>query len=168
MVVHLRTGDFPWIPYSGDVFFRNLKTQLEEHILEGYDIHYYFIAESPGGRIPYNMGYLADLFNETTTKVTYLSELDVKSSLFQMIHADMLVLTGSGFPYLAATVSDKPVVVHGPNKAGDYEWFKKDEWVYTDGDGMIFKPQDLLEVRERVVAKHDRYKGKVLPFDRGG
>jgi len=168
IVVHLRTGDLQWLPRDHD-FLRNIKLQMET-LLKGYHYHYYFIAENPSATEdnPYPPGsaYLADIFNDTTTPVTFLNNLDGKSSLFHMVNADMLVMTGSGFGYVAASLSWKPVVIHGPHKNGDYDVFKDDDWAFADGKGIIYHPPTKWELRSKIVSKHARYKGRTAPFRR--
>lgn len=54
--------------------------------------------------------------------MTYLNTLGVDASLLHMMNADMLVTTGSSFPYLALTVSPKPVVLFGKTKVRCFVW----------------------------------------------
>lgn len=101
----LRVGD---IVLHGDsvMYFEKLKQQLDL-VLTDFPVHYYFIAERPGlvGQpFPFLNGIFA---TPEASRVTYLNDLDVKTSLFHMMNADMLITTGSSFPLIASTISAK-------------------------------------------------------------
>lgn len=160
VVIHIRTGDIR-LP-SDPSFLRHVKAQLDALLLD-QPVHYYFIAEDPGagdGRPPLGFEYLAEAFQGE--RVGFLNSLDVRSSLWQMMNADLLVLTGSGFPYIAAVSSWKPVVLHGPNKEGDHELFRHRDWVQLDAQGMVCEPRTLSEVRAKILVKKHLYHGRTL------
>lgn len=98
---------------EGFDFFKNLKQQLDM-VLASYHVHYYFLAENPGGgdMPPKPFYFLSTYFQNRRSaaqqqSVHFLNDLDVRSSIYHMMNADMLVCTGSSFPYLAATASPK-------------------------------------------------------------
>jgi len=168
IVVHLRAGDLV-LPYDAD-FLKNMKLQLE-HLLKGFDYHYYFIAESPksdaANAYPEGFDYLKDVFPLNDSRTTFFNHLDVFSSLYHMMNADMLVMTGSGFPYIAAAASWKPVVIHGPNKVhAGRDWhdaYKITDWAFANLKGIIYHPKPLSLLRAKIVSKYHRYKGTKVP-----
>lgn len=104
----LRTGDIN-LHNSDSAFFARLKAQLDA-ILERYHVHYTLLAEAPEKEDGPAFDFLADIFREdvgSKTKVSFANTLDVPTSLLHMMNADMLITTGSSFPYIAATLSPK-------------------------------------------------------------
>jgi hypothetical protein len=162
VVIHIRVGDlcYPASP----AFLQNVKSSLDI-LLQDEHVHYYFIAEDPkaGDRqAPKGFEYILKTFNGT--QFTFLNNLDVRSSLYHMMNADMLIMTGSGFPYIAAVTSWKPVVLHGPNKVGEYEMFQHRDWIRVDKKGVIYEPRSLSEVYRKITVKKHLFHGKTVPY----
>lgn len=88
-------------------YFVRIKAQLDV-VLSRYSVHYFFFAEAPGkGKEPV-FEFLKDIFAENDRiQVSHMNTVDVETTLFHMMNADMLVTTGSSFPYIAATLSPK-------------------------------------------------------------
>jgi len=166
IAVHIRTGDtnLPKDP----AFLKNIKLQLDT-LLKGYRCHYYIIAENPKAtkENPYPPGaeYLRDIFNDDTP-VTFLNDLDPKSTLFHLMNGDMMILSGSGMAEVAATLAWKPVIIHAPNKSGEQGVFKDEEWVWADSAGKIYHPTTSWEIRSKIAIKYYLYRGKTAPFRR--
>jgi hypothetical protein len=161
-VIHIRVGDISH-PAS-PVFLQNVKSSLDI-LLQDERVHYYFIAEDPKAgdhQPPKGFEYILKTFNGT--QFTFMNSLDVRSSLYHMMNADMLVMTGSGFPYIAAVTSWKPVVLHGANKVGEYEMYKHRDWIRLDKKGVIYEPRSLSEVYRKITVKKHLFHGKTVPY----
>ena len=103
----LRVGDIN-LHSSDSGHFEHLQNELHD-VLSEWHVHYYFISEAPqkGDNEPV-FTFLPDVFKEDeTVKVSFLDHMDVPTSLFHMMNADMLVSTGSSFPHIAAMISPK-------------------------------------------------------------
>lgn len=89
-------------------YFQSIKQQLD-FILRTYFVHFYFVAEAPQKRTNEPaFPFLPRIFLEDeSTRVTYINSMDVPTTLIHMMNADMLITTGSSFPYIAASVSPK-------------------------------------------------------------
>jgi hypothetical protein len=108
VAIHIRTGDIT-LHQEHQPLFRRMKEQVDV-ILRDHFIHYVFIAEAPEKGDQPAFGFLTDIFLEDVrTQVSYMNKMDVPTALIYMMNADMLVTTGSSFPYIAATISPKVV-----------------------------------------------------------
>jgi hypothetical protein len=161
VVIHIRTGD---IKYPADpAFLRQVKAELDV-LLQDQPVYYYFIAEDPEAgddRPPRGFEYLSKVFKGA--RVKFLNKLDVRASLYHMMNADLLVMTGSGFPYIAAVTSWKPVVLHGPNKEGEHELFQHKDWIRLDAKGVMYEPPALSEVYAKIMVKKHLFHGRTVP-----
>lgn len=96
--------------------------------------------------------------------MTFLNTLSVDASLLHMMNADMLVTTGSSFPYLALTVSPKPVVLFGkPKEHNFYPAYLRDELVLVEDDGRIVG-QTLAEVTALAAVRYEEVHGRRFPY----
>ena len=130
-------------------------------------VHYYFFAELPGrGKAP-SIDFLPDIFekgDKSKIRVSYINEMDVKSSLFHLMNADMLVTTGSSFPYIAATLSSIPVVVFGkPKEDGFYPGLLREEFALLEDDGTIVTPS-TSELQALTLMKYYELHDKQVPY----
>lgn len=83
-----------------------------------------------------------------------------------MMNADMLVTTGSSFPYIAATVSPKPVVLFGrPKEEKFFPGYLRDDFVLVDDDGSIISPT-LGEASALVAIRYEEVHGRPFPYRR--
>jgi hypothetical protein len=120
VAIHIRTGDIQL--HKGDIqFFTNMIQSTINEYLSHMPVHIYYIGQFG----------LIDNTNTMTESPTadwsFLNTLHVNTSFYNpdeqtalhhFIHADMTIITGSAFPYLAMAVSDKPVYVTAIPKEG--------------------------------------------------
>jgi hypothetical protein len=129
---------------------------LPQGLIHDYPIHWYFIADSqqhvPDGKPPPAFEYLSTAFNGS--RVTYLTDLDPFGGIHHMMHADMLVMTGSGFPYAAAVLGWRPMVIHGENKCPGKPFLYPD-WVQVDQTGKLISPS-VEEVKAGIIMRKQR------------
>jgi hypothetical protein len=121
VAVHIRTGDIQL--HKGDTqFFINMIQSTVHAHLSHMPVHIYYIGQ---------FGGISDNTNVSTESPTadwsFLNELHVNTSFYNpdeqtalhhLIHADMTIITGSSFPYIAMAVSNKPVYIASVPKAG--------------------------------------------------
>jgi hypothetical protein len=107
VAIHIRTGDIR-LHGGAPAYFQRLREQLDNY-LAGFEVHYVIIAEAPDKGDSPAFDFIGDIFvNEPPrVRVSHLNQMTVLESLFHMMNADMLVTTGSSFPYIAVTVSPK-------------------------------------------------------------
>jgi hypothetical protein len=149
---------------ASPAFLQNVKSSLDI-LLQDEHMHSYFIAEDPKAgdkQPPKGFEYFSKTFKGT--QVTFMNRLDVRSSLYHMMNADMLVMTGSGFPYIAAVTSWKPVVLRGLNKKGEHELYQHRDWIRLDREGVICEPRSLSEVYRKITMKKHLFHGKTVPY----
>jgi hypothetical protein len=157
VAIHLRVGDI--VLHGEDhIFFTNLRNNIDRVLRHFLHVHYYFFAEDPkqaNGNPPSYFTFLDSIFTENEhTTVSYINDMDIRSTLFHFMNADMLVITGSSFPYVAITLSTKPVVLFGKPKEHN-GWDKgliasRDDLVMIDDNGQFVAPTTLSEVQALV------------------
>lgn len=114
--------------------------------------HVYFLSDGGRGKEgdlpPAGYDFLPSLFSGDGLRVSFvLRRMDARSALFHMMNADMLVMTGSSFPYVAALFSYKPVVLMAVPKEGrHYGIYRQHDTVLLDQAGSITSPT-MSEVR---------------------
>ena len=115
-------------------------------------------------------------------RVSYHGRMDVRSTLYHFMDADMLVATGSSFPYMAALLSPKPVILMAPPKeairggprgegsVGGY-WFGGYGMGGRDGgialltdQGKVVSPETDTEWRAMVEMKYLDAAGRRVPY----
>jgi hypothetical protein len=111
--------------------------------------------------------------------------MDIKSTLYHLMDADMLVSTGSSFPYMAALLSPKPVVLFGTPKearigggrpqtngwVGGY-WFggyavgggNDAAFALLTDQGKVVSPETDTEWRAMVEMKYLDAAGRRVPY----
>jgi hypothetical protein len=107
VTVHIRTGDIH-LHDDASAYFQRLREQLDFY-LGGFKVHYVIIAEAPDKGDSPAFDFIGDIFvnKPPRVKVSHLNQMTALESLFHMMNADMLVTTGSSFPYIAVAVSPK-------------------------------------------------------------
>ena len=128
----LRTGDITLLAKkSGGLdFFARLKAQLDHILSSHFPAHYYFFAEAPDGYAsprwdgnvfgepPAAFSFFKELYRNTKAsnsdkdgqhpyRVSFLNNIDVKTTVYHQMNADMVVTTGSSFPLVALTAYPK-------------------------------------------------------------
>lgn len=166
VAVHIRRGD---ITLNGSqAYFARLKAQVDAVLADFPAVHYYFISEASDlgeGQPPFP--FLGSIFPPNDRiKATYLNHLDPQASLLHMMNADMLVTTGSSFPYIAATISPKPVVLFGqPKEKGFFAGSLRDDFVLVDDAGSILSPS-IAEATALVAIRYEEVHGRPFPYRR--
>lgn len=108
--------------------------------------------------------------------------MDVRSTLYHFMDADMLVLTGSSFPYMAALLTPKPVILLGQPKEASRGGPKGEDTVggawfggygiggrsggialLTD-QGKVVSPETDTEWRAMVEMKYLDAAGRRVPY----
>ena len=167
VIVHIRRGDINL--NANKAYFAKLKAQVDEVLEDFPTVHYYFVTEGLGleeGQPPFD--FLAQIFpaDDDRTKTTYLNHLDPQASLLHMMNADLLVTTGSSFPYLAATVSPKPVVFFGQPKEKTFALgMLRPDFVLVDDGGSIISPS-IAEATALVAVRYEEVHGRRFPYRR--
>jgi len=108
--------------------------------------------------------------------------MDVRSTLYHFMDADMLVLTGSSFPYMAALVTPKPVILmaqpkeasrQGPRGEGTVggTWFggygiggRTGGIALLSEQGNVISPETDTEWRAMVEMKYLDSAGRRVPY----
>lgn len=158
VAVHLRVGDISL--KKGDIrYWKNLRDELRELTRRFRKVHYYFFvqrgSEDEEGKPPGGYEFLVDLFPSggRMFKTWFVTEMNEAETLFHMFNADVLVGTGSAFPYVAMAVSWKPVVLLGVPKEGRHAaMYLADDVVTLDDEGRVATPafaevQALVKMR---------------------
>lgn len=167
VAVHIRRGDISLNAHKA--YFTKLKAQVDEVLEEFPTLHYYFITEGADlkeGQPPF--AFLPKIFpsDDGRTKTTYMNHLDAQASLLHMMNADLLVTTGSSFPYVAATVSPKPVVFFGQPKEKTFApGMLRPDFVLIDDDGSIASPS-IAEATALVAVRYEEVHGRPFPYRR--
>jgi len=166
-------------------------------LLGEWHVHYYFIAEAPeksdGEPV---FGFLPDMFpvNEMS-RVSFINHMDVQTALFHMMNADMLVTTGSSFPYIAATISPKvrfmifvnwttfqyngftcffiiyssqPVVLFGKPKEKKFlNGMLRDDFILLEDDGCLAAQLTRGEIQALIATRYSEVAGRMFPYGYG-
>jgi hypothetical protein len=120
VAIHIRTGDVQL--HIGDTqFFTDMIQSTVHAYLNHMPVHIYYIGQFG----------VSDNTNTTTEAPTedwsFLNALHVNTSFYNpdeqtavhhFIHADMTIITGSSFPYIAMALSNKPVYIASAPKEG--------------------------------------------------
>lgn len=171
VAIHVRRGDITLhgMGPEATAYFTTLKSQIDQVLRDFPTVHYYFITEGPelqANQAPF--ACLPSIFQESddSVKTTYLNHLDPQSSLLHMMNADMLVTTGSSFPYIAATVSPKPVVLFGkPKEHNFFPGYLREDFILVEDDGSIVSPT-LGEASALVAIRYEEVHGRPFPYRR--
>jgi hypothetical protein len=136
IVWHIRVGDREPHPV-GDPFYRNLFRDLNA-VLQANKTRVHFIAEwsilSTEKRHDYQK-FLEEVMGHTW-KMRFAS-LSLLETLAHMMHANLLIGSGSSLPTVAALFSDKPLYV---NTAPKHGWHAQLEFV----DGLMARDDGRL------------------------
>jgi hypothetical protein len=125
VAIHIRTGDVKL--HIGNVnYFNNMIQSTVHTCLSHIPVHIYYIGQ---------FGGVSDNTYTTTESPaadwSFLNKLHVNTSFYNpdeqtalhhFIHADMTIITGSSFPYIAMALSDKPVYVTAIPKTGVHDF----------------------------------------------
>lgn len=133
----IRVGDIALLAEDkgGPTFFTNLKQELDVVLSTLFPVHYYFFAEVPANATtsesqitppPPGFEFLSEIFQDQDEKgnvggnekdqrgstqhlqrVSFISHMDAKATLYHQMNADMVITTGSSFPLVGVTVSPK-------------------------------------------------------------
>jgi hypothetical protein len=135
VAVHIRTGDVKL--HIGNVdYFRNLIQYTVHAHLSHMPVHIYYIGQF--GSVSDNNDVMTE---SPTADWSFLNKLHVNTSFYNpdeqtalhhFIHADMTIITGSSFPYIAMAVSDKTVYVTAIPKTGVHDF------LYDSGNSHSF------------------------------
>jgi hypothetical protein len=120
VAIHIRTGDIQL--HIGDTqFFTHMIRSIVHAHLSHMPVHIYYIGQ-------FGVSNNSNTMTESpTADWSFLNKLHVNTSFYNpdeqtalhhFIHADMTIITGSSFPYLAMAGSNKPIYVASVPKAG--------------------------------------------------
>jgi hypothetical protein len=120
VAIHIRTGDVQL--HKGDTqFFSNVIQSTVHTYLSHMPVHIYYIGQFGVSNNTHTMTESPTedwSFLNTLHVNTSFYNPDEQTALHHFIHADMTIITGSTFPYIAMAVSDKPVYVTAIPKEG--------------------------------------------------
>jgi hypothetical protein len=98
-----------------------LQSTVHTH-LNHMPVHIYYIGQF--GTLPDNTNTMTEsptadwsFLNKLHVNISFYNP-DEQTALHHFIHADMTIITGSSFPYMAVALSDKPVYIASVPKAG--------------------------------------------------
>ncbi|GAB5031451.1 Hypothetical protein NocV09_00600040 [Nannochloropsis oceanica] len=129
-----------------------------------------------------NNTYQTRTIRKQRIRVSYHGRMDVRSTLYHFMDADMLVLTGSSFPYMAALVTPKPVILmaqpkeasrQGPRGEGTVggTWFggygiggRTGGIALLSEQGNVISPETDTEWRAMVEMKYLDSAGRRVPY----
>jgi hypothetical protein len=124
VAIHIRTGDVQL--HIGDTqFFTNMIQSTVHAYLSHMPVHIYYIGQfgiSNNTHTTHTAPTEDWSFLNTLHVNTSFYNPDEQTAIYHFIHADMTVITGSAFPYIAIAVSDKPVYVTAIPKTGVHDF----------------------------------------------
>ena len=144
-------------------------------VLEAFPVHYHFYANSPKtdfSEPPPSFKFLKEIFgnreatdnNALPQRVSFMNNVDVKTTLYHQMNADMIVTTGSSFALVAPTMSAKPIVLFSRPKEGQfYPVYLRPDYALVENDGHIFKPT-ISELQAHVVTRYAEVHDKRVPY----
>ena len=161
VVWHVRVGDVH-LHRPGDSFYENILTELEELFNDFKHVVHFFLGA--WHRLSDREYEEYELFFKNLTSNASLVWSNTEDSLLSMMHADMLIGSGSSLPLVAKLFSEKPIYVNTESKKPGHDgWgFLGDYFmngITSDCTGRIY--QHLSEMRALFHTKHIRAKLKV-------
>jgi hypothetical protein len=167
VAIHIRTGDIQL--HIGDTqFFTNMIQSTVHTHLRHMPVHIYYIGQ---------FGSVSDNTNTMTESPTadwsFLNKLHVNTSFYNpdeqtalhhFIQADMTIITGSSFPYIAMVLSQKPIFVAAVPKAGTEAFhyvppFSPQHVVHNvnaDGHLQLYPSEDFTTAIADHLLKHGK------------
>jgi hypothetical protein len=134
VAVHIRTGDVKLHIGNADYFRNMIQSTVHTH-LSHMPVHMYYIGQFGG--VSDNTNTMTEsptadwsFLNTLHTNTSFYNP-DEKTALHHFIHADMTIITGSSFPYIAIAVSDKPIYVTAIPKTGVHDFLYDPDNSYT-------------------------------------
>ena len=144
VVWHVRVGDIT--PHlATDPFFSNILKGIEGSLKHVPNTHHFVVGNWAVAHAETLKGFKS-MFKRLFVNHTYdLLDLDIRSTLLHLLHADVLIGTGSSLTSTIPLFSGKPLVFNVKPKHG---WNHLAEY-YSDGidvspDGHILTPKYLL------------------------
>jgi hypothetical protein len=134
VAVHIRTGDIKLHVGNVDYFINMIQSTVHAH-LSHMPVHVYYIGQF--GIVSDNTNTMAE---SPTADWSFLNRLHVNTSfynpdeqtaLLHFIPADMTIITGSSFPYMAVALSDTPVYITAIPKTGVHDFLYDPDNSYT-------------------------------------
>lgn len=156
VVWHIRLGD-EFLHRPGDVFYANVLSGFRDFFHDFYHVQHTFVGAWNTLSAPELKEYESFLSSQIP-RCKFLS-LTAEDSLLHMMHADLLIGSGSSMPSVAALFSNKVVYVNSePRKAGQKGWGFLNEYftegLTADASGNIL--HHLSEVRSRFTKDSKR------------
>ena len=175
----MRTGDITLLDEEkgGREFFSGLKVQLDV-VLRTFPVHYYFYANSPNttsadfsAPTP-RFEFLSEIFTNRDAadgdllpqRISFMNNVDMKTTVYHQMNADMIVTTGSSFALVAPTLSTKPVVLFSRMKEGShFPVYLRPDYALVENDGRILKPT-MSELQAQVIMRYAEVHHKLVPY----
>ena len=148
---HVRVGDFEPRPPE-DLFYENIYKSLKDLLEDFINVRVIFIADWGVISDARQSDYRSALNGTLPFRVEFPS-LNVEESLMYMMHADLLIGSGSSFPLVAALFSEGVLYVNVRPKHG---WNYLAEFL---PEGLMTEPESgsvinhLFEIREKIKSK---------------
>ncbi len=175
----LRTGDITLLgeDKGGREFFTGLKAELDV-VLKDFPVHYHFYANSPNTTSPDfrkpapSFEFLTDIFMNRDAadgklppqRVSFMNDVDMKTTVYHQMNADMIVTTGSSFALVAPTLSTKPVVLFSRMKEGShFPVYLRPDYALVETDGRILRPTKS-ELQAHMMMRYAEVHDKLVPF----
>ncbi len=169
---------------DGPEFFGGMKKSLDVVLKHFPAVHYHFYANHPPkepsedySEPPPLYEFLVDLFgarkNATsgegggfqTQRASFYTDMDLKTTVYNQMNADMVVTTGSSFAIVAPTLSTKPVVIFTKSKeGGHFPVYLRPDYAIMEDDGTITKPT-VSELQAHVVMRYAEIHHKLVPYN---
>ena len=176
----LRTGDITLLgeDKGGREFFAGLEAELDV-VLKHFPVHFHFYANSPHNASsdfsepPPSFEFLAEIFVNRDAapdgklppqRVSFMNDVDLKTTVYHQMNADMVVTTGSSFALVAPTLSSKPVVLFARMKEGShFPVYLRPDYALVENDGRILRPT-LSELQAHVMMRYAEVHDKLVPY----
>ena len=161
VVWHVRVGDrSPHL--SDDVFFRNLFDTLYYHTSSvGKQCHHHVLGEWSRIDSELREKYTAMFKDFLRGQPLRILNLDLKNTLLYMLHADLLVGSGSSLSEIVPLFSRKPLYVNVQPKHGwNFLAESQDDALNTNSSGFIVTP--VTQFRKLLEAKALHAQGSIL------
>lgn len=144
---HIRAGDFS-INKGNVAYFETVMSQVVA--LSGrIPLHIFFLGEDVKVQYP----FLESICHNHSTICSF-PELESGNSFYHLVHSDMLITSGSSFPY-ASALFHRGVVINAPPKEGGNGIYELSDHSQMNSEGFITKPT-LSELHHQLHTIHLR------------
>ena len=133
---HVRLGDI--VLNARKEYFWAIASQTAAAFRNSDTIpHVFIFGEGREGEISEDFPFLGEMCHEFFHGRCSYPEMDVRDTLYHMIHSDVLVTSGSSFPTMAGVLRSRGVTLAATPKEGVVGVYEVSEQLNIDQDGNI-------------------------------